>query len=415
MSRQHVAIIGGGIIGVACAFELAQRGLSVTIIDKGQIGHGCSYGNAGLLTPCHAFPLPMPGVLRQGMKWLANPDSPLRIPPRASWGLASWLLRFARATNQRQAMRSVKALVELSRYSLESYKQWDAQNPGAFSFAQRGLVVAARSPEGLQAAHEEIHLVAEHNVRGHMLDARALRHLEPAVTGESVIGGAFFPDEATVEPLETVEFLARKCEELGVDIRTGVELIEFQTSGRTVTSLNTTRGILQADQFILATGAWSGRIAKLLGLRVPMLSGKGYSIIVDPIEPMPRTAVLLLESKVAATPRRDSLRLAGTLELVDLDESVTLRRVQAILRGARQYLNLPDEPRMIEIWRGLRPCLPDGLPIIGRAGRFDNLLLATGHQMLGLQTAPATGRLVADLLCDAQPTFDPEPFRAGRF
>ncbi len=415
MRKPDAIVIGGGIIGCACALELAKGGLSVAIIDKGQIGHGCSYGNAGLLTPCHAFPLPMPGVLRQGLKWLADPDSPLRIAPRISWSLARWLCRFAIATNRKQAMRGVKALIELSRCSLDSYKRWDAEDPGAFAFAQKGLVVAARSPEGLQAAHEEMHLVGQYDVRGHILDARALRHLEPAVTSDDVLGGAFFPDEATVEPLEAVSFLARSCEEKGVTIRSGIEVIDFERSGRRLESIVTTRGSISADHFVLATGAWSGRIGKLIGLRIPMLSGKGYSIIVDPIDPMPKTAVLLLETKVAATPRRDSLRLAGTLELVDLDESVTMRRVRAILRGARRYLNLPDQPRTVEIWRGLRPCLPDGLPIIGRSHRFENLYLATGHQMLGLQTAPATGRLVADLLSGQGPAFDPQPFRANRF
>jgi D-amino-acid dehydrogenase len=415
MHKPEVLIIGGGIVGVACAAELAQRGLSVAIVERGQIGHGCSYGNAGLLTPCHAFPLPMPGVLRQGLKWLVDPDSPLRIAPRVSWGLVSWLLRFAMATNRKQAMRGLRALVELSLFSLNAYKQWDQSNPGAFEFAQNGLVVAARTPAGLQAAHEEVHLVGELGVRGGILDVRALRRLEPAVTGRDVIGGAYFPDEATVEPLATVQFLARRCEELGVRIIPGTEVFDFDRIGRKIESIQTTGGRFSADRFVLATGAWSGRVARLIGLRIPMLSGKGYSIILDPLDPMPRAATLLLETKVALTPRRDSVRLAGTLELVDVDESITVRRVQAIMRGARAYVNLPAEPRVIEVWRGLRPCLPDGLPIIGRSTRFENLYLATGHQMLGLQTAPATGRLVADLMCGGEPTFDPGSFRAARF
>lgn len=415
MGKPDALIIGGGVIGCACALELAQRGFSVAIIDKGQIGHGCSYGNAGLLTPCHAFPLPMPGVLRQGMRWLADPDSPLRIAPRASWGLCSWLIGFARATNPKSAMRGLAALVEMSQFSLDAYKRWDSENPGAFAFAQNGLTVAVRTSEGLQAAFEEMELVRPLGVPGMMLDARAMRKHEPAVTAHDVLGGVFFPDEATVEPLETVKFLASRCESLGVRMLTLTDVFDFDRRGRQIVAAQTTRGSMPAGQFILAAGAWSGRIGRMLGLRIPMLSGKGYAVTLPPLDPTPRTATLLLETKVAVTPRRDSVRVAGTLELVDLDESITVQRVRAILRGARRYMNIPDEPHCIEVWRGLRPCLPDGLPIIGRSNTYDNLTLATGHQMLGLQTAPATGRLVGDLLSGASPSINPEPFCARRF
>jgi D-amino-acid dehydrogenase len=409
-------VIGGGIIGVACAEALAQRGLRVTLVERGQIGFGCSFGNAGLLTPCHAFPLPMPGVLRQGMHWLMDPDSPLRIAPRLSWSLASWLLRFAKATNRRQSMRSLAALVELSKFSLDAYMKWDAQSGGCFGFNQNGLAVAVRTDEGMQAAEEEIELVAPLGVRGCTVDRATLCQMAPCVTDDGVRGGAFFHDEAHVEPLATVNYLARRCREEGVQLIENCEVFDFIVVGRRIQAVQTTtHGELTADQFILATGAWSGCIGKSLALRIPMLSGKGYSLTIDPLDPMPAMPVLLLEARVAITPRKDSIRLAGTLELVGLDDSITSRRVHAILTSARKYVRIPAEPRIIQVWRGLRPCLPDGLPIIGRSHRFQNLVLATGHQMLGLQTAPATGRLVADLLSNGSPAFDPEPFRASRF
>lgn len=166
---------------------------------------------------------------------------------------------------------------------------------------------------------------------------------------------------------------------------------------------------------MLATGAWSQTLGRKLGVRIPLLSGKGYAITVEPFEPRPSLPLMLIEKKIGVTPRANTIRIAGTLELVGLDESITTRRVNAMVRGAREYLNVPDPPKVVEVWRGLRPCTPDGVPIIGRPPRLDNLVLATGHQMLGLLTAPATGRLVADLVTGSTPSIDPHPFRAARF
>ena len=152
-----------------------------------------------------------------------------------------------------------------------------------------------------------------------------------------------------------------------------------------------------------------------LGINVPILGGKGYAIIVPKLDLMPSVPIMIVERKIAITPRKDSLRLAGTLELVNRDEGITSRRVDAILNGSRALLNVPANPEIREVWRGLRPCTPDGVPIIGYPKRYSNLLVVTGHQMLGLQSAPGTGRLAADLVLGAQPAFDPRPFRATRF
>ena len=126
-THSDVLVVGGGIVGICCAWELQKRGVSVTVIDKHDIGHGCSYGNAGWLTPCFALPLPMPGTLLKSFGWLLNPDSPLYIKPRPSWLLARWLLRFMRSMNQRQMQQSVKVLVELSKQSLATYQELAAE------------------------------------------------------------------------------------------------------------------------------------------------------------------------------------------------------------------------------------------------------------------------------------------------
>jgi D-amino-acid dehydrogenase len=172
---------------------------------------------------------------------------------------------------------------------------------------------------------------------------------------------------------------------------------------------------VRAEQIVVATGPWSEALGGILGVRLPVIGAKGYSIVVPPSRPHPTRSIYLIERKVAVNPHRDALRIAGTLELVRNDFSINNRRVDVILRGAKGMLNLGDPPEVREIWRGLRPCTPDGMPLIGRARGRGDVWLATGHQMAGLKCAPGTGELLAQLVTGEPPRFDPEPFRADRF
>ncbi len=409
-----VLVIGGGVIGVATALELARRGASVGVADRGEVGTGCSFGNAGWLTPSLATPLPAPGILPTALKWMLDPESPLYIRPAPSLTLMRWLVRFALSTGRARFERATEALVALSKWSLDAYAALDRELGGSFGFERRGLVVLAQSPSGLDYARGEVELVARLGVRGEVLDAEGVRAREPAIRG-AVSGGAFFPDEAHVEPFDVVTAMAAAAERLGATLLPGAEVFEFVTSGSRIESVRTTRGRLRADRYVLATGAWSMGLARQLDLELPVLGGKGYALIVRPFDPAPRVPIKVVERRIAITPRRDSVRLSGTLELVDGDLGISPRRVDAILRGSREVLSLPERPEVVEVWRGLRPCTPDGVPVIGVAPRYSNLVLATGHQMLGLHTAPATGRLVADIVTGTAPIFDPTPFRPDRF
>jgi D-amino-acid dehydrogenase len=225
----------------------------------------------------------------------------------------------------------------------------------------------------------------------------------------------YLPNEADAEPLATVLAMAEAAKAHGAVFMANTEVYEIQRSGAAVTGLRTTAGVLSAEEYVLATGSWSPQWAEVLRLNIPIQAGKGYALILDPIDPAPKVPMSLVETKVAVTPRDGSVRLAGTMELAGLNESITPRRVRAILAGARRYLNVPQEPRVIEVWRGLRPCTPDGLPMIGRARRWENLTIAAGHAMLGFTLGAGTGRLVCDLLNRDEPLVDPEPFDPERF
>lgn len=412
--KADILIVGGGVIGLACAYELSRAGARVVLIDKSDPGYGCSYGNAGWITPCFAMPLPMPGMLFKSIRWLTDPESPLYIKPELSVTLFRWLLRFLLSMNRRQMMSSVQALTELSKISLKLYKDLAQTTDKPFSFEQKGLFMVAQSADGLKYARNEMELVATQGIPGRLMGEEEARVFEPALT-KRIKGGVFFNEEAHAEPLQVTQTLAHEAKKLGAQILSKAEVIDFQLDGNGIASARTTRGVFVAEQFVLATGSWSPRIAQTLALRVPVLGGKGYAIITDPLAPNPQRPMMLVEKKVAVTPRNGTLRLAGTLELVNQDETFTTRRVEAIVRGAREFMNVPEKISFHEIWRGLRPCTPDGVPIIGRSKRYPNMILATGHQMLGLQSATGTGKLVADIALGRTTDLDPQPFRATRF
>ncbi|MBC7692888.1 MAG: FAD-dependent oxidoreductase [Methylotenera sp.] len=399
---------------MSLAYDLSKRGIAVTDIDKGEIGFGCSYGNAGWLTPCFSMPLPMPGMLLKSIGWMLDPVGPLHIKPQPSVLLARWLSRFLVSMNTGLMNRSVSALTEISKYSLDAYAQLDRDYPNTIGFERKGLLMVAHTKAGVKATLKEMNLVAEHGVPGRELDAEGIRNLEPALKG-NLLGGVYFPEEAHAEPLAIVKTLTAAAIKNGVQVIPHTEVISFVVDGRKIKGVNTTKGVITSDQYVLATGSWSAKIGKSLNLNVPILGGKGYSIIVKPFNPTPKIPIMILERKIAVTPRKDTVRLAGTLELVNLDESITQKRVDTIIKGSQEFLNVPQNPEIIEVWRGLRPCTPDGVPIIGRPADYDNLFLATGHQMLGLQSAMGSARLAADLLTGTKPIFDPNPFRATRF
>jgi len=225
----------------------------------------------------------------------------------------------------------------------------------------------------------------------------------------------YFPNEAHAEPLKVVLALAKKAKKLGVQIEEQTEVQSWVIKDHLVHELITNRGPRRADTTVLATGSWSKEIAKKLSLSIPILGGKGYSLITSPLKPQPQHPLMLIEKKIAITPRSSSLRIAGTLELVDQDFSITERRVKAIIKGAREFLTLPDPLPIQEVWCGLRPCTPDGLPLIGYTKRLPNMFLACGHQMLGLQSGLGTGQLVADLIIKSSSDLDRHLYRPDRF
>ena len=392
-----VVIVGGGAIGAASALELARGGASVTLLERGpHLAAGCSAGNAGLICPSHSVPIANPAALRDGLRWMLRPDSPFYLRPRP--GVLPWLARFARASTATRSAAGAKAVRELSVASLDLHAELAAQGLDT-GFERRGTLSVYESEAAFAAALT--------SVDGEVLASDEVRELEPALTGE-LAGGIYHRDEAHCDPLGFVEAVGRAAAEAGTAIRTGVEVRRLRPGP----VVETSEGEFRPRIVVLAAGAWSSRLARGLGVFLPLEGGKGYHVDLEPAPGDPKVPLFMQEARTIATPLRDRLRLSGTMELAGLDLSISDRRVNAIRRALRRVLGDDSGRRVLETWAGLRPCTPDGLPVIGRV---DGLVLATGHAMKGLSLAPVTAKLVGELVAGALPSYDLTPFSPRRF
>ncbi len=412
MELGEVIVIGGGIIGVCSAYFLAKKGIKVTLFERDEICSGASYGNAGLIVPSHSVPLSAPGVVSKGLRWLLNPESPLYIRFRFDIDLLTWIWKFWRSCTEEHVKRSLPILVSLQRESLSLFEQF-ARNGLNFCFQRKGTMTVFNDHQSFEEGVKEADLLREFGIESEVLFSNEVRGKEPLLS-ESVVGGIYFPGDAHLDPAAFVSDLARKVEQMGSEIVTKSEVFRLKVSGRKVLSVQTTKGEYKADVVVLSAGAWSPNLVRDLGMKLPIQPAKGYSITLHEPDKIPSIPLMLSEVRVAVTPLDGRLRLGGTLELAGLDLSINQRRVNAIRRGAEQYLP-PIKSDREEVWCGLRPCTPDGLPILGRPSKLDNLIIASGHGILGVSLGPITGKIVAQLVCGETIGYDLKPLSPDRF
>ena len=411
-SKHDVAVIGGGVIGVCSAYYLAQKGLKVLLIEKGEIASGCSYGNGGLIVPSHAVPLASPGSLGNGLRWLFDAESPFYIKPRLDVGLFSWLIRFAWASRPEPMTRALPTLRDLLLASRALYEE--LSQLASFGFEGNGSLQVFVSESGLEGGLEEAHLLEKFDIPTQELNAADACNLEPALL-PSVIGGVYYPRDGHIDPFRFVNAMAEKATELGLEILTGTEVLAFEENRKNITTIKTSNGEFQPQKVVLAAGSWSPALARALRLNIPIQPAKGYSITFEKPAISPKISLLFGEAGAVVNPLGDRLRVAGTLELAGMDSSINERRVRAIRRGANLYLPGLEQARVLETWAGLRPCTPDGLPILSRSESFENLFIAAGHAMLGMSLGPISGKVISQLVNEEKTDVDLAPFRLNRF
>ncbi len=412
---RRIVVVGAGIIGLCCAYELRRRGAMVTVLEQGKAGAGCSAGNSGWIVPSLSTPLPAPGLLGTSLSWMLKRDGPFSIRPRIDPALARWLWHFSRCCNERIYRAGVLAMTRLTRGTPASYDALQADGV-EFEMHRAGLLFVFRTEAGLRGTVEDVAAMAARcgYRQPEVLTANEVRLLEPGVS-ESISGGLFLAEERHIRPETLTAGLVKRLRERGVEIQSGAGVTGLQKRGAHVTAVTTRAQVFEADQFLIAAGVWSDRLAKQVGCVLPLQAGAGYSVTVrNPLVTF-RHSLYLFEAKLACSPFSSALRIAGTLDLCGLDAPVDRGRIASITRSADRYLNGWRGAQGETTWMGMRPLLPDGLPAIGRAPGADNVYVATGHAMLGMTLAPATALAVADAMCSG--TDDPElaAFSPARF
>jgi D-amino-acid dehydrogenase len=413
-SEQDVVIIGGGVIGVCSAYYLAQKGIGVTLLEKGQIASGCSYGNGGIIVPSHAVPLASPGALGNGLRWLFDSESPFYIKPRFDMDLINWLMRFAFSSRHHQMLQAIPVMRDLLFASRALYEELAKTAGFDFGFEGTGSLLVYLSQEKLQHEMEEARLLERFHIPLEVMDQLQVQDLEPALLPQ-VVGGIYYPRDGHINPHRFVTGLAEKAQRLGAHICVQTEVLGFESSQGRIKRIKTTDGMIAPKQVVLATGSWSPDVARDLKLRIPIQAAKGYSITLENPTVSPKIPLSFGEARVVVNPLGDSLRLAGTLEMAGMDFSINSRRVDTMRKASNGYLRGLEDAKVIETWCGLRPCTPDGLPIISRSQRLENLTVAAGHAMLGMSLGPVTGKMVSQLVNGEKTDNDLSPFRIERF
>ncbi|UCC39724.1 MAG: FAD-dependent oxidoreductase [Candidatus Aminicenantes bacterium] len=415
MSRDlDVLVVGGGAIGICSAYFLAEQGLQVTIVEQKEVASGCSGANAGLIVPSHSIPLASPGVLCQGLKWMLKPESPFYIKLRFSPILFNWLRRFRKASKYQQMLLGLHTLRDLNYSSLELFDHIISSESLSCDYRKDGWLLAYRTDKGLNKALDEARLLEDHDIDVKILSADDTLKMEPMLRDE-ITGGIFFPDDAHLDPERFVLALTELLQERGVNIHRQTKVLALEISNGHIKIARTTKEDFKPKQVVLAAGAWSPELVQNLSHELLVQPAKGYSISVKKPDSYPSLPLYLGEAKVAVTPLEDILRFAGTMELSGMDFSINRRRVDAIMHAARDYLRELEVLEIIDTRYGFRPCTPDGLPLIERFPGYDNLIVATGHCMLGISLAPITGKLVSQLVRGQTPDMDLSSFRVDRF
>lgn len=411
---KHVVVVGGGVIGLSAAWECARLGFQVTVLEQAPEQRGASLGNAGMVVPSHFVPLAAPGMVALGLKWMWNPESPFYIQPRMDVDLIAWAWRFWRSSTRAHVLRSAPLLRDMHLASRQAYARFaEGEDIG---LVDKGLLMLCKSQQTLDEEAELAHHAKALDVPAEVLNASQTAAQDPGVTMD-VAGAVYFPQDCHLNPAKYVAALEKRLLGAGGRIFSDCVARGWMRDGRRLRAVVTSQGEIEGDEFVLAGGAWSPELARGLGLNLPMQPGRGYSVTHPAPVELPQLCSILTEARVAVTPMGGSLRFGGTMEIVPMQQPLRLRRVSGILKAVPRYFPRfePGHFSDLKPWSGLRPCSPDGLPYLGRTAAAPNVVVATGHAMMGLSLAPVTGELVGALVTGAPPSMDLALLSPDRF
>lgn len=416
LQMKPTLIIGGGIVGLFSAYFLQKEGVEVSIIDRTDLKDNCSTGNAGMIVPSHIIPLAAPGMITKGISWMFSSKSPFYIHPRLDFKLAKWCMLFFKAANETQVKKAIPFLKNLSLMSKALYQEFRQEHPeSSIALVEKGLMMAYQTEAMEKEEIEFAHLARKHGLDAEILTQEDIQKVETNLELKAR-GAVLFPGDAHLDPGALYSYLKNYLEEKGVKFLTKTQVLGFEKSGSKVDSVLTDQGKIEVNKVLLCGGSWSGELAGMLNFSLPMMGGKGYSFF-QKNQPEIKQATILTEQKVAVSPYGESIRFGGTMEIAGTNQNINMNRVKGIFESINRYY--PDFeakfPEENQIWKGLRPCSPDGLPYIGQSPTYSNVLVGSGHSMMGISLAPATGKILAELHQQKATSMEIQGFEVGRY
>ena len=415
---QRVVVIGGGIVGAMCAWFLAKSGRQVTIVERGKFGAGCSHGNCGYVSPSHVLPLPKPGAIKNAMSMMRRPNSPLSVKFPPPWTLVKWLWNFGRRCNEKDMMEAAAARHALLQSSMTLYEEIVAAESIQCEWQSEGLMFVFHSESHFdEFGHVDKLLRENFDVPATPYDGNQLTKLEPAL--KPGLGGAWhYEGDRHLRPDRLMSQMCSLLKSRGVEIVEDFPVAQVLRDGAqasAVASKAEAAELIEADAFVVATGAMTPFLNEQLGCKIPIQPGKGYSMTMSCPANMPKIPMLFEEHRVGVTPMETTYKLGSMMEFVGYDDSIRSSRMQILRDAAEIYLHDPYCDPVHEEWCGWRPMTWDGKPIIDRSPAMDNVWIAAGHNMLGLSMSTGTGKLVEQLMSGEEPHIDPRPYALSRF
>jgi D-amino-acid dehydrogenase len=414
--EKDVIIIGGGVIGLCSAFYLQKAGYDVTIIDNGNITTGTSFGNAGYISPSHFTPLASAGIVAMGLRWMLSSTSPFYIKPRLNADLIRWCFTFWKNANKQRVLQNAPQLYNLLRLSRDLTSDMKNELGNQFRMEEKGCLMLYKTSATEKHEFELAEEAKQFGLETKILTSQEVQDLEPDVE-VSVRGGILYPGDAHMHPGEFMKTLRDHLLVNHVRMQLHTTVLDFEKKGNIISAVVTDKGKFTCDELVIANGSWLSQTANKLGIKILLQAGKGYSMTFQNIKNNLHYPSILVDDRVAMTPMGMDLRMGGTMEISGLKSPVLRKRAESIFNATRHYypgLGLTF-PSIENIWYGFRPLTPDGLPYIGRHSKFNNLLIAGGHAMLGLSLAAATGKVVEEIMSNKKTSVPIHAFIPERF
>ena len=410
---KQVVVIGAGIVGCSAALWLQRDGHQVTILDKSGPGEGASKGNAAVIATESCLPVAYPGILWDVPKYLMDPLSPLAIRWSYLPKLAPWLMRFVGSSGKATYEQTSIALRGILTEALAAHKELAAAAGCRDIIQETGWLGIYESDAKFQSVQSDFEIQRRRGIKIEILKGEEIRQFEPSLQ-PIYKHAAYFPENAYVlDNFRLVQKLAEDVARNGGKVATD-EVVDFEIGAAGPSAVIGRNGRYACDAVVVTAGAWSRKLSGLLGENVPLETERGYHVTLPHQTRRPRMPLYSGDHSFAITPLDIGLRFAGTVELGGLDLPPNPARNQILIEhGKRMFGELDERDR--SDWMGFRPSMPDSKPVIDRGRRFKNTFYAFGHGHVGLTLGPITGKLIADLVSNRQPSVDLKPFAVDRF